>query len=73
MCKREKRKKERDLTENSSVILFIYMKLLETMTEDCDFSTDICMQFFLRCRNRICQPPDEHYGEKDIQDNLIRP
>lgn len=63
---------ERDLTENTAVILFIYMILLETTTEDSDFSTDICTQFFLRCRNQICQPLDEHYGEKDTQDNLIR-
>lgn len=65
-------RKERDLTENSYVILFIYIILLGTMTEDCDLSTDICMQFFLRCRKQICQPPDEHYRQKDTQDNLIR-
>lgn len=64
---------ERDLRENSYMILFIYVILLETMTEGCDLSTDICMQFFLRCRKQICQPPDEHYREKDTQDNLIRP
>lgn len=73
ICVRGRNKREKDLIENSPVILFIYMILLETMTEDCDFSTDICMQFFLRCQNQICQPPDEHYREKDTQDNLIRP
>lgn len=73
VCVRGRKERERDLTENSAVILFIYMIFLETVTEDCDFSTDICMLFFLRCRNWICQPPDEHCGEKDTQDNLIRP
>ena len=43
---REREKIESDLAENSSVILFIYMILHKTMSEDCDFSTDICMQFF---------------------------
>lgn len=71
---RERREKRRgELTESSSVILFICMIVLKTMTEGCEFSTGICVPFFLRCRKRICQPPDEHYGEKDTQDNLIRP
>ena len=73
VCVRGRKERERDLAENSSVILFIYMMLLETMTEDSHFSTDICMQFFLRCRNQFCQSLDEHYGKKDTQDNLIRP